>query len=543
MSHKPLVGRVIAAFTLKRIRRGALIIGVVFGIAVTSQTLGLVKAYPSAQERGAVIHSLGSNIGLQVIFGSNKHLVNTVGSYATWRVLGALAIMGSIWALLISTRALRGEEEQGRWELLISGPVSQRRATLYTLGGLYAGLLLTGVITALILTLSGQSQGVNLSAGASTAYALTLLMGPALFMAVGAVTSQLAGTRQQATMLGVGFLAACFMLRAIGNLVSGAGWLRAINPFCWIDNVLPFTDQQFIWFVPMLLLVVLLLGLAVLLSGQRDLSASHIRQRQATPAHLRLLKHQFGLSLRLSRVQSLSWLAGLTLLAGMFGFLAKTAASAFEVSGSLTQALGKITQQAAETNSMKIFLGLAFFMLCVFTMLLISGTVNAIRNEEAQGTLETIAVQPVSRIRWLAGRLAIVIGLIVLAGGISGLVTGIALSLQHSAIPFGDFLRGGLNIMAPALFVAGCGLAAFGWQPRLTSAVLYGVISWSFLLEILGSILNLNHWLLDTSLLHHLAAVPAVAPVWQTSINMAACGLLLMAVGAWRFVRRDLQNE
>jgi putative exporter of polyketide antibiotics len=69
----------------------------------------------------------------------------------------------------------------------------------------------------------------------------------------------------------------------------------------------------------------------------------------------------------------------------------------------------------------------------------------------------------------------------------------------------------------------------------------YALIAWSFLLDMLGSVIHPNHWVLDTSLLQHPALSPTTDPNWQVVATYAVLGLLLAAAGTARFVRRALQ--
>ena len=68
----------------------------------------------------------------------------------------------------------------------------------------------------------------------------------------------------------------------------------------------------------------------------------------------------------------------------------------------------------------------------------------------------------------------------------------------------------------------GVGALAFGLWPRAAVAVAYGLVVWSFLVETLASVIGSNHWLLDTSLLLHIAPVPAADPNWPPRPGSAA---------------------
>ena len=60
----------------------------------------------------------------------------------------SLMILGAVWGLLTGTRLLRGEEDQGRWELLLAGGPRRARATGQALAGLGAGVAVLWALTA-----------------------------------------------------------------------------------------------------------------------------------------------------------------------------------------------------------------------------------------------------------------------------------------------------------------------------------------------------------------------------------------------------------
>ncbi len=41
-----------------------------------------------------------------------------------------LMVLGAVWGLLTATRLLRGEEDAGRWELLLAGQTTRERRPL-----------------------------------------------------------------------------------------------------------------------------------------------------------------------------------------------------------------------------------------------------------------------------------------------------------------------------------------------------------------------------------------------------------------------------
>jgi ABC-2 type transport system permease protein len=104
-------------------------------------------------------------------------------------------------------------------------------------------------------------------------------------------------------------------------------------------------------------------------------------------------------------------------------------------------------------------------------------------------------------------------------------------------------LGAGLNVVPSALCILGIGVFVLGIWPRAASAVTYGLLAWSLLVEVIGGTINANHWLLDTSVFHEMAAAPAVAPNWTSGGVLVAVGVLAAVLGGVAFGRRDLKGE
>jgi ABC-2 type transport system permease protein len=104
-------------------------------------------------------------------------------------------------------------------------------------------------------------------------------------------------------------------------------------------------------------------------------------------------------------------------------------------------------------------------------------------------------------------------------------------------------LGAGINLVPPALTLLGIGVLAAGIWPRATTAVTYGVLAWSLLIQLAGGFFSSNHWLLDTSVFHHLTAAPAVSPHWLSAAVLTATGAAAALLGAVAFQRRDVTGE
>ena len=85
-------------------------------------------------------------------------------------------------------------------------------------------------------------------------------------------------------------------------------------------------------------------------------------------------------------------------------------------------------------------------------------------------------------------------------------------------------------------------MLAFGTWPRGASYVVYGILGWSLLIEIVGGFGSGSRWLLDTSLFHQMAAAPAVDPNWTVNAVMLGIGAAGALGGLAWFSRRDLEG-
>ena len=530
---------VIARFTARRARRGAVLWGLTFGIYVDSKTIAYASLSPAA--RAKVAAPFSNSVGLNVFLGRPEQ-INTIVGYTTWIAVSILMIIGSIWALLLATRSLRGEESSGRLELMLAGRASLAKATANVLGGLAASLVLLYAITAVCFIAIGRYHGVGFGVQAALYLALAAVAGAAEFIAFGAFASQLMPTRSRAAGLAAGFFGVCFLLKALADATS-AVWVLNITPLGWIEKMQPLVGSRPIWLLPIAGFSAVFAGLSIWLAGRRDLGDSTFADKDSAKPKTRLLRSPLGLSLRITRMSNLSWLVGIGLMALFYGVITKAASQAFnDISGKAEKELTKILQVTQHAGAI-LYLAIVFLFIMVVIMAYAANAAGSMREEEAEGYLDSLFVRPISRLRWLGGRALVAIIVIMLAGVVGALATWLGVATQHVGISFHTLLLSGINTIAPALFILGIGILALGIIPRFTTFIAYGVIAWSFLIQLLSSGTTFNHWLLDTSVLQHVSLSPAASPNWTEAVILGGLGLVAALIGAVFFRNRDLQTD
>ncbi len=524
---------VIAGHVARSAVRWAVIWGAVFGLFVIATVKAFVTAFPTVAERLRIAGSLQS---FSILLGPPRH-AETVAGFTQWRVLVVIALIGAIWGLLTSTGLLRGEEDAGRWELLLAGQTTKRRAAAQALLGLGGALAAMFVVTALLTLAAGRLPGAHFSVGASLLFAVAMVSSAAVFLAVGALASQLSATRGQAAMIAAAVLGASFLVRMVADSQSRLGWLRWLSPIGWVEEMHPLRDPQPLALVLSVALVVVCAGFTMLLAGRRDLNASILREREGGLRDTRWLAGPTSLALRLTRPAALGWLGGIAAIAVIQGFVARPAAALLASSPAIAATFGRLGVRKAS----EAYLGVSFLVVAVLIAVIAASQIAAIRDEEAAGRLDNLLVRPMRRVTWLAGRVGVSLSLVVLAGIGAGFFTWMGAASQHSGVALPTLLEAGLNATVPGIFVLGAGALVLGLRPRLSAVAAYGIVAYSFLVDLLGSLIKGNDWLRDSSLFTHIALAPAAKPDWGAAAVIVLLGVGAAVLGAVAFQRRDIE--
>ena len=542
MSAAPAVAELRCALTAgtltaRRAARSAAVWGLLFGVLIFNEAATYHTGSPTAASREDIVRTFGDNVAFAAIIGPARQL-DTVGGFVSWRLLALLVWIGAIWGLLTATRLLRGEEDAGRWELLLAGRTTRRRATAQSIGGLAAGWLVLWALSAALTVAAGSRSTVGFSTSGSLLYATAATASAAMFLAIGAVTSQLAATRRQANALAAAVFAAAYLIRLVADSVDGAGWLRWASPLGWIEELRPLTGAQPLALAPIAVLVLAAFGLAILLAGRRDAGAALLARRAPVRAHTRMLDSSALLVVRLERWVALAWVGGLALTGAIFGVTARSAAQGNVAVDDIERTVGRLGGQPASATA--AWIGYEFLYLGALLAFAAAGQIAAMRSEEADGHLDHLLARPLDRRAWLAGRLGFSAVFIFAAALATGLAAWAGIASGPGGLGLGLMLEAGLNLVPPALLILGVGTLLLGVAPRLAMPLLYALVLWSFLIEIVGTSITSSQWLLDTALFTHVGPVPAAGLDWPAMGILTGLGLIAGLAGLAAFARRDL---
>ena len=501
-----------------------------FAIYSYIQPVGYRHAYPTASSRSAFAHSFANNKGLRMFYGAPHDLL-TVRGYTAWRVGGTLAIAAAVFGLLAAIRALRTEEDTGRMELVLAGMVARRTAFLSAMAGIAAATFVLW-----LAEFAGYLVG-GLPVGGSAFLALATASVVPVFVGVGAVASQLAPTRRVALELSGTVVALCFLLRVVADTSSGAGWLRWMTPLGWAEQLRPFSGADPAVLLLPIIATALLLGAAARIAAGRDVGTGLLPVRDSARPRLRLLGSPTAQALRSEQGSLIAWTGSVAVFAFILGVISESVSSA-GISKSVRQQIAKLGSGSILTPSGYVAFVFLFFILAV--SLFACAQIGAARHEEADEQLETLLALPVSRARWLGGRLLLASCAAAAISLAAGLFTWAGADSVGVSMPLARMLEAAVNCIPVALLFLGIAALAYALVPRASVGIAYGLVTVAFLWQLVGSLLGAPKWLVDLTPFGHVGLVPAEPFRAGAAVTMLAIGVAsaLGALGLFR--RRDL---
>jgi polyether ionophore transport system permease protein len=422
-----------------------------FAFVAVANVAGFNHSFPTLKDRLDFARSFGGDASIRLFYGEPHELL-TAGGYVAWRVGGFMSIFVAVWGLLAAVRALRTEEDAGRWELILAGAVHRRQALFAVLVASSAGIATLWAATFLGLILGG------LPAGGSAYLALATVSPAPVFLGIGAVLCQLAPARRIALELGMVALAVLLILRVVADTSTGAGWLRWATPLGWSEELRAFAHPQPAVLILPVLVSVALLTLAGRIALRRDVGSGLIQARDRTAPRRWLLSSPAALALRGERGSLAGWLFGVGGFAAIVGVISTTFTTA-NLSENLRRELARVGGAAIATPTGALGLYFLFFVLAI--SLFACAQVAAARHEEAGQQLETLLALPVGRRHWLTGRLALALGGSIVLALCAGVLAWAGARSQGAAVSLPRMLEAGANCLPATLLFGSLGALAF----------------------------------------------------------------------------------
>lgn len=511
-------------------RRGIVLLGLGVAAYVLVEAISFVQTYPDQASRMRLAE-FGDQPAVRMLQGI-PHAVETVGGFVVWDGGWFLEAIVGVWAILTTSRLLRGEEDSGRAEYPLSGPVSGLQVSGAALVAVVTGCLVAGL--AVFVTIVVPSEDVL----GAVLFALGIAGFGIVMAAVTAVASQLVGVRRQAAALGAAFLGIAFVLRMIANSSDGRSWVSWLSVFGWMDRLRPFGDNNVGVLAVYFAVAAVLFVAALALRARRDLGAAILIRDGDVRSRPLLLQSPIRFAWRLTWGTLVGWAVGIAVYSFFIGSLVKSMGEVLADDPAYEQYLELLGMTKED-----ISLGMVAVM-AVVTGLIISlyaaWRIGAVRNEEDAERAEHLLTRPLTRGRWLGGHLVLAfvsVGLLVLLTGVATWVGGVVTGAEVTLI---DTIDASANLLPVILLFGGLAVAMFGLAPRLTIAVPVGAVVVAYVLSFVGPALDLPGWAVGISPFYHVALVPVEDFALTQGLVMLAIAVLAALVGWVAFNRRDV---
>jgi ABC-2 type transport system permease protein len=521
-----------AKLATRQIRRGGLIVLVL----VSGLSAVVVIQYQYTFADPAQVASLGvlaQNPAIRVLFGTPVALDNA-GGFTVWRTGTFAAVTVASWGLLMATRITRGEEQAGRWALLLTGRHRLPSVLLHHLAVLLGAQIVIGCALALALILAGSGTRGSLIYGAGIA-----LVG-ALFVAVGTWCAQLVDERRTASAIATAVLGVSLLIRMVADGAGGLAWLGWFTPFGLLGEAEPYAANRLLPLVVMTVVVLAAGGLSGLSAAHRDVGSGLITGRATRHGRFRLLRSLPGFAIRRTLPSAFGWAIGLGGYFLLIGLLARSLTDFLTANPRFAE----LAAQAgfAGLTTVQGYAAALFVLLAIPLGVFAASRLSVDAADEANGRLNAVFSRPLSRIRWSLVHLCVVVWFVVALAAAVGLATVAGTAVVGANLRVTEALAGTLNVVPVALLCIGAAQLAVGWMPRAVLPVGATPAAGGFLLTVLTQTFGWPDWLAQLSPFAHLGSVPATSPDWAGAAGMMGVAALLASLGIAGFVRRDLRG-
>ena len=489
--------------------------------------------------------------------------VDKPGGFATFRLGPMLGVFPSIWALLAASATLRGEEERGALDLVLSTPRTRGRVVVQKLAGVGTALLALAAVLGTLVWLGGVAARAEYGPLEAYVFALNVALTAAAFGAIALLVSQFTGERGTAAGITGALLALSFGLHSMGRVAPDLKWVSYLSPLYYAGLTKPLVPEVGISPGGMLVLtaiVAVCTGAAARLFARRDLgfgyrppfvsaltpagagAAPHSPKRYL-PSGDWSLRGAYLRAVRTGGREAVWWAVVMAVYVAWMSAVAKQLLTNLTTMAAGSPLLSAVLSQLVGSEQASArFLGMVVF---TFLPLVLSAfaTAQAARwvAEEEEGRTEMLLASPLRRSRLLLARYAAIATVV---AGIA-LVVGASLLVSTAAVDVTlapeNVLAAALGLVPLTMVVAALGALLGGWlRAGAVAGVLTVFIAASFFLEFVAPAVGLPQEMTRLSIYEAYGTPLATGWDWPSMAALSGVTGLLLALATLRFTRKDL---
>ena len=537
--------------TLRDYRIAILGWGVGMGLVIVSPMASVATLITTPEARAAL-----AGLAAQFAWNADPVAADTVGGYATFKI-GIFVFLVCVWPLLAASRMLRGEEERGSLDVLLSVPRSRARVAIEKVAAMWVALLLVGGIAGVLVYLGGAAFKADFGLDGGLLFGLDLALICMVIGGVALLISQFTHERGPAAGATGALLLVFIVVDMVHRVIPNTEWVSRLSPIYYYNlskPLIPSFGTSIGGMAVLGALAVLLSGAAIWLFVHRDagdvvvIPGVRIRAAapsRALPAGAWSLRSVYARSLGMIAWPTFWWTLGMAAFAGWMIVAVHQLVDklnplfANPSSQAAVNILRNIGGGASGLNA--LLLGAMFELMPVLLMAFAVTQVSRWTADEDEGRLEIILSTPRSRVAVMLGRFAALATATVFVGVVTLATAALAAGLGGVSLDSTNLAEATLGMIPLGLLVAAVGYLASGWlRTAADTGLLSFILAAWFLISFVGpdlkwpdATLRLSaFYYYGTPLLHGLQAANIAVVV---AVGAAALGL-----GALRFARKDI---
>ena len=477
--------------------------------------------------------------------------IDTAGGYATWKY-GITILVVAIWPLLAGTGMLRGEEERGSLDVLLSAPRGRVRVAVEKLAALWTALLVFGVIVGVLTFAGGAKLNGEITLGATLDFGLNLALICAVFGSIGLLVSQFTQERRTASGFTAAILLVAILVDMVHRVVPNTVWLSQLSPVYYYNLSKPLVPGYGINLGAMavlLALTVVFAGAAVWLFARRDVGGVvfHLHSRRASstralPTSDWSLRSVYTRSLGMIMSSTLWWTLVIAGVAAWMVVIVKQTETQLRSLLQGSKAFAQVIKLGGgDTATNETILGALFLFMPILLMAFAVTQTNRWSADEEDGLLEIVLSTPQPRLRVLLGRFAALATATIFISLVTLIATTVAAAAYGLALDYGNLAAASLSMIPLGLFVAAIGYLFAGWLRAAfdTGLLSFLLVIW-FFISFVGPSLKLPDVTLKLSPFYYYGT-PLLHGIQVADLMViVAVGAVALALASLRFIRKDI---
>jgi len=513
-------------------------------MAVVLVAIPTVFATPAAK---AAVVSLGASYA----WIAEPIKIDTAGGYATWKY-GITILVVVIWPLLAGTGMLRGEEDRGSMDVLLSLPRGRVRVALEKVAAMWTALLAMGLVIGLLTFAGGAKVSSDLTLGSSIAFGVNIALICAVFLSIALLVSQFTQERRTASGVTAGILVVAIVVDMVHRVVPNTVWFSQLSPVYYYNLSKPLVPGYGPNPGAMLILLALsmLLGAAaVWLFARRDVGGVSLSLPERSSQPVRALPRAdwslhsvYSRSLGMIATSTLWWTLAIAGFAAWMVVIVKQTEAQLKSLLQGSPAMGDFLKLGGSDSATNASILSAFFLFMPVLLMAFAVTqANRWSADEEDGLLEIVLSTPQPRLRVLLGRFAAVATATIFISVLTLVATSVASAGTGLSLDYGNLAAASLSIIPFGLLVAAIGYLFAGW---LRAAVDTGLLSfllviWVFI-SFIGPGLSLPDATQKLSPFYYYGSPLLHGIQVADLLVIVAVGAVALALATARFARKDI---